>query len=260
MTQDTLGLFIMGTDTNVGKTLVSCSLVRWLRAAGIDGVGFKPVATGEVPGEWSDAVGLHEASGCCEPIERICPFRFKLAVAPTIAARHEGIEADINLARWAVSELCSRHKAVIVEGVGGVLAPLDEDTLVLDFAVQLGFPILLVCRASLGTINHTLLSLREIERSQLPLAGIVMNVTQASDMPMVDETIAEIERISKRKISAVIPYLAHVKNGPAPTRTAMFARAMASMEEQMDLKRLLGLEGRRKKNTTRRLDRKLRLD
>jgi len=252
MSQDTLGLFVMGTDTNVGKTLVSCSLVRWLRTSGVDGVGFKPVATGEVPGEWTDSVGLYEASDRCEPIEKICPLRFKLPVAPTIAARHEGIEADMNLARWAVSELCSRHKAVIVEGVGGLLAPLDENTLVLDFAVQLGFPILLVCRAALGTINHTLLSLREIERSPLKLAGIVMNVTHAGDTELAGETRAEIERISKRKIDATIPYLARAKDGPAPTRNAMISRAIASLDEQMDLKLLLGLEGRRKKLPSRR--------
>ncbi len=253
MNQDTLGLFVMGTDTSVGKTLVSCALVRWLRASGIDGVGFKPVATGEVSGEWSDSVGLYEASDRCEPIERICPFRFRLPVAPTIAARHEGLEADMNLARWAAAELCSRHTAVIAEGVGGLLAPLDENTLVLDFAVQLGFPILLVCRAALGTINHTLLSLREIERSPLPLAGVVMSVTHAADANLAGETRAEIERIAKIKISATIPYLAHAKYGPAPTRTAMIARAIASLEEQMDLKRLLGLEGRRNKSKSGRI-------
>lgn len=239
MNQETLGLFVLGTDTGVGKTLVSCALIRWLRATGVDAVGFKPVATGEVPGEWSDSMALHEASDRCEPIERICPFRFKDPLAPTIAARHEGIEADMNLARWAVSELCSTHAAVVAEGVGGILAPLDDNTLVLDFAVQLGFPILLVCRAAVGTINHTLLSLREIERSGLRVAGIVMNVTHAADAALVAETRVEIERIAKRKILATLPYLALARNGPAPTRKALIARAIANLEEQMDLKHLL---------------------
>ncbi|HLX63530.1 MAG TPA: dethiobiotin synthase [Planctomycetota bacterium] len=256
MIRDTLGLFIAGTDTGVGKSLIACALVRWLRAASIDSVGFKPVATGEVAGEWSDAVGLYEASERCEPIEKICPFRFKAPKAPTIAARHEGIEADINLARWAVAELCSRHTAVIVEGVGGLLSPLDESTLNIDFAVQLGFPVLLVIRASIGTINHTLLSLREIERSQMRLAGIVMNVTNPADEDSTQETCDEIERISGQKVAAVVPYLLQAKAGPAPTRAAMVARAIASMEDQLDLKRLLGLEGRRKKQGTKRYEKK----
>jgi len=254
MMRDTLGLFITGTDTDVGKSLLACAIVRWLRAASIDAVGFKPVCTGEVAGEWSDAVALHEASELCEPIEKICPFRFKLAKAPTIAARHEGIDADINLARWAVSELCQRHTAVIVEGVGGWLSPLDENTLVSDFAVQLGFPVLLVCRAALGTINHTLLTLREIERTQLRLAGIVMNVTRPGDEEAAQETREEIERISKWPVAAIVPYLSSAKDGPAPTRAAMNARAIASLDGQLDLKRLLGLEGRRKKSVTRRIN------
>ena len=253
MVRDTLGLFITGTDTCVGKSLLACAIVRWLRAASIDAVGFKPVATGEVAGEWSDAVGLYEASDRCEPIEKICPLRFKQPMAPTLAARHEGIESDINLARWAFSELCLRHSAVIVEGVGGLLCPLDDNTLVSDFAAQLGFPLLLVCRAALGTINHTLLSLREIERSQLRLAGIVMNVTSPSEMDSAPEIRAEIERISQHKIAAVIPYLSHAKDGPGPTRAALVARAVVSLEEQFDLKGLLGLEGRRKTPTSTRL-------
>src|ERR1043165_1510240 len=241
MIRDTLGLFVTGTDTGVGKSLLACSFVRWLRASSVDSVGFKPVTTGEVAGEWSDAEGLYEASERCEPIEKICPFRFKAPKAPTIAARYEGIEADINLARWAVSELCSRHTAVIVEGVGGVLAPLDESTLVIDFAVQLGFPVLLVCRASLGTINHTLLSLRELERSQLPIAGIIMNVTHPADADNAQETCDEIQRICGRKVLAIVPYLSQARDGPAPTRAAMIARAIAALDDQLDLKRMLGL-------------------
>ena len=250
--RDTLGLFITGTDTGVGKSLLACALVRWLRSVAIDCVGFKPVATGEVAGEWSDAVGLFEASERSEPIEKICPFRFKLAAAPTIAARHDGIEADINLARWALSELCQRHTAVIVEGTGGILSPLDENTLNVDFAVQIGFPVLLVTRAALGTINHTLLALREIQRAQLRLAGVVINVTHPRDTAIVTENVAEIERISGVKVLATVPYLAEAQNGPAPTRSAMLARTIAALDGQIDIKRLLGLEGRKKKNSTRR--------
>src|SRR5262249_27414089 len=113
-----------------------------------------------------------------------------------------------------------------------------------------------VCRASIGTINHTLLSLREIERSQLRLAAIVMNVTHPADADSTSETCSEIERISGQKVSAVVPYLSQAKDGPAPTRAAMNARALASLEDQLDVKRLLGLEGRRKKVGTKRYEKK----
>lgn len=251
MMRDTLGLFIAGTDTGVGKSVLACSFVRWLRSTSVDAVGFKPVATGEEAGVWSDAEGLHEASERCEPIEKICPLRFKLPKACTIAARHEGIEADINLARWALSELCGRHTAVIVEGTGGLLSPLDESTLNADFAAEIGFPVLLVTRAALGTINHTLLSLREIQRANLRLAGVVMNVTNPDDEETARETADEIERISGTKVTAILPYLVRGKDGPAPTRAAMLARAIASLDSQIDLRRMLGLEGKKKKGTKR---------
>ena len=126
------GLFVTGTDTGVGKTLVACAIVRLLREHGKNAVGFKPVATGEVNGSWGDAEALHEASARCEPIEKICPVRFALPLAPTMAAAAERIEPDMSLALSALADLCTRHDTVIVEGIGGILVPLDKKTLVVD--------------------------------------------------------------------------------------------------------------------------------
>jgi dethiobiotin synthetase len=142
-------------------------MVRILCEQAVDAVGFKPVATGEVEGSWGDAQAIFDASGKSEPIEKICPLRFALPLAPTVAAAHEGIEPDMNLARGVLAGLCARHNTVIVEGVGGALVPMDRSTLVIDFAMQVGFPVLIVCRAALGTINHTLLTIREVERAEL---------------------------------------------------------------------------------------------
>ena len=200
------GIFITGTDTGVGKTLVSCALVSHLRKNKIDAVGFKPVASGSVNGRWEDADFLHAASEHCEPLDALCPLRFARPLAPTLAARHEQREIELDLARKALAGLRSRHAAVVVEGVGGLLVPLDAKTLVLDFACELKFPVLVVCRAALGTMNHTLLTIRELQRAGLTLAGIVMNTTRPEDAAVAEETRAEIERIAGLKIGAILPF------------------------------------------------------
>ena len=103
------GLFITGTDTGVGKTLVSCAIVAHLRSEKIDAVGFKPVASGAVNGRWEDADFLHAASEKCAPLEALCPLRFLQPLAPTLAARHEQRDVKLDLARKALTELRSRH-------------------------------------------------------------------------------------------------------------------------------------------------------
>jgi len=251
----TQGLFVTGTDTDVGKTLVSCALLRMLREQNVDAVGFKPVATGEVGGSWGDAVALYEASGKVEPIEKICPLRFALPLAPTLAAAREGIEPDTNLARSIVANLCERHDVVIVEGVGGILVPIDRNTLVIDFASQIGFPVLIVCRAGLGTISHTLLTIRELERAKLRVAGIIMNTTRASDAHMAEGCKSEIERISGSKVLATIPHFSTDDDPDAP-RSALVARAIASLIRQLDVKSLLGSEGTHKSKLSGRFKRR----
>lgn len=202
----TAGLFIIGTDTGVGKTLATCAILLNLRGNKIDAVGFKPVVTGAADGVWEDAEAIHLASGRCESLDALCPLRFTLPLAPTLAATHDNLDADLTPARQAFASLKRRHTFIVVEGVGGALVPLDEKTLVLDFAVECGYPVLLLCRAALGTINHTLLTLREIDRAGLMLAGIVMNTTRESDTERAEETRREIERIGRRKINVVLPY------------------------------------------------------
>lgn len=250
------GLFIAGTDTGVGKSLVTCAIVRILREGGIDAVGFKPMATGASAGSWGDANALFEASGKVEPIEKICPLRFAAPLAPTLAARREGIEPDVGIARGTFTGLCARHAVVIVEGIGGVLVPLDRRTLLLDFAAQVGFPVLVVCRAALGTINHTALTVRETERAGLKVMGIIMNTTRPEDAPMVDGAKEEIERITGRKVIAVLPFAGGGAAGssaalrgtstdadPATAHAAAVSRAMVSLSQQITVRGLLGREG-----------------
>ena len=168
-------LFVTGTDTGVGKTVVSCALVRGLRARSIDIGVMKPVETG-VGGEGPlDAQALRAAAGERDDLDLICPLRFALPAAPPVAAAAEGRSVDVDRIHAAYLELAGRHEMMLVEGAGGLLVPVDEHTNMADLAERLGLVTVLCARASLGTINHTRLTLEAIEARRLECAGVVIS-------------------------------------------------------------------------------------
>jgi len=169
------GLFVTGTDTGVGKTVVACALVRALRAAGHDAGAMKPAETGVGPEGPLDALALAEAAGGADPLDDVCPQRFALPAAPTVAAAAEGRGVDLAAIRAAFERLRHRHELVVVEGAGGLLVPLAEGTRMADLARELALPVLVVARAALGTINHTLLTLEAAASRGLTLAGVVVS-------------------------------------------------------------------------------------
>jgi dethiobiotin synthetase len=169
------GLFVTGTDTGVGKTVVTCGLARALRAAGRDVGVLKPCETGVGPKGPEDAAALRRAAGVEDTIEEICPQPFALPAAPSVAAEVEGRAVDLERIRLASKVLAARHEILLVEGAGGWLVPLAPGFAMADLAAELCYPVLVVARASLGTINHTLLTVEAIERRGLALAGVVVN-------------------------------------------------------------------------------------
>ncbi len=175
------GLFITGTDTEVGKTCVAALIARSLHEAGHRVGVYKPAASGcrEVEGELvaDDALRLWEAAGRPGKLDRVCPQRFRAALAPHLAAREEGKKFDPKLLRTGIEYWRSRSDIILVEGAGGLMSPLGEDEYVADLAYDLGFPLIVVARNSLGTINHTLQTLIAAAafRDGLPIAGIVLN-------------------------------------------------------------------------------------
>jgi len=169
------GFFVTGTDTDVGKTVVACALIRGLRQHGVAVGAMKPVETGVGPAGPLDALALREAAGSDCAIEDVCPQRFALPAAPNIAARDEGRRVELVRIRESFDRLLARHAALVVEGAGGLLVPTDDASCMAELARDLDLPLILVTRASLGTINHTLLSLNEIERRGLELAGVVIS-------------------------------------------------------------------------------------
>jgi dethiobiotin synthetase len=182
-----LGLFVSGTDTGVGKTLVACALLRGLRARGFDAVGLKPIETGVGEAGPLDGLALRAAAGDAAPLEEVCPQRFALPAAPTLAANAEGRSVDLEAIRAAHRRLSARHGFVVVEGAGGLLVPAAGDMTMADLARELGRPLLIVARAALGTINHTRLTLEAAAARGLPVLGVVISYVDGP-LSAADET------------------------------------------------------------------------
>jgi dethiobiotin synthetase len=169
------GVFVSGTDTGVGKTFVSCVLARGLRDEGIDVGVMKPVETGVTSAGPQDAIALRAAAGVDDALELVCPLQFAMPAAPSAAARAEGRPVSTEAIESAFATLKARHEFMLVEGAGGLLVPFDAETTMANLASDLGLPLLLVARTSLGTINHTLMSLEICDQRGLEVLGVVLS-------------------------------------------------------------------------------------
>jgi dethiobiotin synthetase len=175
------GLFITGTDTGVGKTYVGALIARRLAADGRKVGVYKPAASGcQRQGEMlvsEDALALWNAAGRPGNLEHVCPQLFAAPLAPHLAAKAEGRRLDADLLRRGLDFWRKSSEIVLVEGAGGLMSPLGEDEYVADLAEEFGFPLVVVSRNVLGTINQTLQTLitAEVFREGLPVAGVVLN-------------------------------------------------------------------------------------
>jgi dethiobiotin synthetase len=204
------GLFVTGTDTDVGKTWITSLIARQLRAAEVRVGTYKPACSGsemdanETP-LWADIEALAEATGREFSTERICPQRFTAPLAPPVAAAAEGRTIDAALLRSGIDWWRNEVDGLLVEGVGGLLCPLTETETIADFAVDLGFPVLVVSRPALGTINHTLLTLNVARQRGLNVVGVVLN--HATDEQFESEFVLsnaeQIERFGAIKVLGV---------------------------------------------------------
>jgi dethiobiotin synthetase len=200
------GLFVTGTDTGVGKTLVACALLHALASTGRSVTGMKPVAAGGEGGRWADVDALLEASTVRAPAKLVNPYAFEPAIAPHIAAELSGVKIEIETIARAYGELSRRAEIVVVEGVGGFLVPLGPRDTAADLARRLGLPVVLVVGMRLGCLNHALLTRRQIAASGLRCAGWVAN-SIVPDMPQREANIRALEERLESPLLGVLPFV-----------------------------------------------------
>ena len=208
-------LFIVGTDTNVGKTQITCLIARQLAARGLKVGAYKPVCSGAIlsPASpekrvsiWDDIHRLQLATGGEWSEEVICPQRFLAPLAPPVAARLEGRSVDFDVAVDGAYRF-PRVEILLVEGAGGWLSPVTETAAVADLACSWNVPILIVARAGLGTINHSLLTIESIRSRGLRIAGVVLNESTPADRDQSSQTNGE--EIAKRSGVPVLGIVPH---------------------------------------------------
>lgn len=204
----TKSYFIIGTDTNVGKTYIASALIQHFVVAGFKTIGMKPIASGcelGANGELinDDVLALNAASNVQASADRINPYAFASAIAPHIAAALAAIHMQIEVIQQAYTQLTELADVVIVEGAGGFFVPINATQTLADLAVQLNIPIILVVGMKLGCINHALLTVEAIQARGLNLAGWVANQIEPN-MPMFEENLAYLkQRISAPCLSVV---------------------------------------------------------
>lgn len=201
------GYFVTGTDTGVGKTLVACALLHALAGKGLRVVGMKPVAAGrEADGTFHDVEALIAASSVRAPREWVNPYAFDPPIAPHVAAARAGLRIDAGRIRDACARLAGMADAVVVEGAGGFLVPLDEGEDMASLARDLALPVVLVVGMRLGCLNHARLTTEAIAGRGLSFAGWVANRTDPA-MDAFDENLSTLRARLPAPLMGVIPHL-----------------------------------------------------
>lgn len=199
------GYFVTGTDTGIGKTTISCALLRAFAAQGLQAAGMKPIAAGSDNGQWLDVEQLFAAGNVDVTREQINPYAFDAPVSPHIAAQQAGIEIDLSVIRQAYQQLSDKADIVIVEGAGGFLVPINSQQTGADLARVLNLPVILVVGMRLGCLNHALLTAQAIRAADLTLAGWVANCIDPQ-MMMLEENIATLERRLDGPLLGLVPF------------------------------------------------------
>ena len=225
------GFFVTGTDTEVGKTLVSCALILKLRELGKEAVGFKPVVAGTYPGQNGqplneDLETLRIASNLQPGQLSLCPYLLETPAAPHLVAKRKGIRLELETMLRAYNDLQKEKGCVVVEGAGGFLVPLNDQKDLGDFAQEIQLPVILVVGMKLGCINHALLTIEALRARKLVLAGWVAN-TLDQEMGLLSENIETLQSRMNAPFLGLIPKLpaniAKLSNQPYPLEALQFA-------------------------------------
>lgn len=203
------GLFVTGTDTGIGKTVVACALVRGFATRGERVAVMKPIASGAVRTadglRNEDALSLIEATGRTLAYERVNPYCFEPAISPHIAADDDKIMIDLSTIRAAFDALAADCERIVVEGAGGWLAPVNRRESMADLARVLGVPVVMVVGLRLGCLNHAQLTRQAIRTSGVPFAGWIANRLEPG-MEREAENLATLEQRLAEPPLALVPF------------------------------------------------------
>lgn len=214
------GYFVTGTDTDAGKTVASAAILSLLLNNGIDAVPVKPAQTGceSMNGKLNapdldftlkiTGLNIDESEK-----ELLCPNKFEPACSPHLAAELANKKINLNDMVTSIKNVSEKHEQVIVEGAGGIMVPLNDNELMIDLMCQLNLPVVLVARPGLGTINHTLLSLKALRERNLEVAGVLLCATKPLKEDFIEkDNIKSIEKFGDVKILGTLPYIENVDN------------------------------------------------
>ena len=237
------GIFITGTDTEIGKTVIAGGLAAALKAAGVNVGVMKPIASAGVEHKGrtvsEDAIFLKDAAQVDDALDLINPICLRHPLAPSVAAEIEGVSIDLQSIDEAFAQLCQRHEFIVVEGVDGIAVPICEEMLVADMAQRFQLPLIVVARPNLGTINHTVLTVEFARSYSLELRGIVLNASREESKGLAEETNPkELERLTRLSILGTVPFDERLQGDmPDPHFLSQF------MGEHIDWKGLVGASG-----------------
>lgn len=222
------GFFVTATDTGVGKTVVTAALALALADQGRSVGVLKPVQSGHCASDPAgDAMLLRDWLELDADVDAVNLFAYEEPVAPLVAAREAGEEIHLLPIVERANQLSTQHDLLLIEGAGGLLAPIGEAWTIADMALALGYPLVIVARAALGTVNHTLLTLHVARSLGLSVAGVVLNASSAWEDPS-NETNAElIAEFGDIEVSGPLPWL-----GEQVNRSAIRERLVPLLDTQ----------------------------
>lgn len=204
------GYFVTGTDTEVGKTLVSGALILKLRGLGRNAIGFKPVVAGTYQGQngeyFNEDIETLKVASNLPQTQSICPFVLDTPAAPHIVAKANGIELNVNKLLKSFTGIQNENDFVVVEGAGGFIVPLNEHESLADFAQKIDLPIIVVVGMKLGCLNHALLTIEAIQSRKMKIAGWVANAL-AQEMSLLSENIQSLQDRIDAPFLGMIPTL-----------------------------------------------------
>ena len=202
------GIFITGTDTNIGKTVIAAGLAGALKNKGYSVGVMKAVQSGAGIRNGKlyspDAELMMQVIETKDEIELTCPYLLKEAMAPGVAAEIEGLEIDFDIIKSAYKELEKRHDIVIVEGAGGIAVPIKKRFLISDLIKYMDIPVIIVARAGLGTINHSFLTIEYAKRSGIKIIGIIINDYRGGAVE--EKSPGAISELTRIPVIGIIPH------------------------------------------------------